>query len=107
MAKIRKLFEFIAVLGAMSFKTPMLKTPAMIVLSNFDRSWFADWVVSSKKKKIIKNSFKLWLLGGLYASKTPHFLFLIDFKLSYRTLLIFSAATSLVIINIKGNFMIK
>ena len=106
MAKIRKLFESIAVLGAMSFKTPMLKTPAMIVLSNFDRSWFADWVVSSKKK-IIKNSFKLWLLGGLYASKTPHFLFLIDFKLSYRTLLIFSAATSLVIINIKGNFIIK
>ena len=54
MAKIRKLFEFIAVLGAMSFKTPMLKTPAMIVLSNFDRSWFADWVVSSKKKRLLK-----------------------------------------------------
>ena len=49
----------------------MLKAPAMIMLSIFDRSWFADWVVSSR------NIFRLLLLGGLSVKKIPHFLFLI------------------------------
>ena len=47
----------------------MLKSPTVIMLSNFDRGWFADWVVSSK------NSFRLLLLGGLYANKVPQYLF--------------------------------
>ena len=49
----------------------MLKAPGMIMLSIFDRSWFADWVVSSR------NIFRLLLLGGLSVKKIPHFLFLI------------------------------
>ena len=49
----------------------MLKAPGMIMLSIFDRSWFADWVVSSR------NIFRLLLLGGLPVKKIPHFLFLI------------------------------
>ena len=55
MTKISKLLEFIAVLEPVF----MLKSHAMIIFSNFDGSWFADWVVSSK------SSFRLLSVGGL------------------------------------------
>lgn len=49
----------------------MLKSYAVIMLPNFDRSWFEDRIVSSK------NSLRLLLLGGQYANKILDFLFLI------------------------------
>ena len=44
-----------------------LKSPVMIRLSNFDRSWSADWVVSLKK------FYKLLLLENLKANKISLF----------------------------------
>ena len=57
----------------------MLKSPAMM-LSNFDRNYFADWVVFSK------NSSRL--LGGLWANEIPHFLFLKSLRQPSQNILI-------------------
>ena len=60
-SKVWQLFQFFEPVSK-------LKSPATKMFPNFVRSWFADWVTSSK------NSFRLLLLGGLKANKIPHFL---------------------------------
>ena len=55
MAKTENNLNLLQFLGPVT----ILKSTAMIRLSNFDRKWFEDWVVFSK------NSFRVLLLGGM------------------------------------------